>query len=362
MWHLKSLLLFLWFFAGLGFLHFEKNSNYLENSNIILQNWSTNLYSPSHSEYENAKWMLKRKSLFYNNLIEENHLLKGMVINFSAKRILDQCDSLLFSSLRYSALKSLHLDSAAENAWEGIYSSSENGQWWRHPYCKDRAISKDMLLGIIIALDNQPEHSEVAIADLLERIERNNGFFANGPIFLSYLTPNIAVHLKRLAKQANIPYSDMPNVVRRNYSTSEFSHYFIDGGYRSHLISLGTWVSLKEPSPKNTFQSILTTWNTHKLVSINASLFNRYLRLYSAGALNRQTRYQLMTELLNMRSQFPDDRLPMDCDRKADYLWQRNFWESYDRNKQCSKTFNGIDFLWMAALLTDDQPGQMHSH
>ncbi len=105
--------------------------------------------------------------------------------------------------------------------------------------------------------------------------------------------------------------------------------------------------------------SQLTDWNTYQLTSLNDGLFNRFLRLKSAGALNKASRYKLMLSLANMKKQFPDNRLPMNCDRKADYLWQRNIEESFEFSEECDKSFNGTDFLWMAALLTDEPKSRM---
>jgi hypothetical protein len=63
----------------------------------------------------------------------------------------------------------------------------------------------------------------------------------------------------------------------------------------------------------------------------------------------------LMKSLASMKKQFPDNRLPMNCDRKADYLWQRNTNEAFEASEECTKSFHGIDFLWMAALLTEQE-------
>ena len=161
-----------------------------------------------------------------------------MVVNYKEGIVIDQCDSLLFSSLRYVALKKLGFDFAAKKAWSPMLSSSENGEWFRHPKCKHLGTSKDMLLGLLSALSQSPNHHKQAIRDLIKHIEINKGYFSFGPVYLSYLTPTVAKQLRRIAHNADVPYKNMPNSIRRGFSTNEFTHYFIDGGFKSHLSSL----------------------------------------------------------------------------------------------------------------------------
>ena len=148
-------------------------------------------------------------------------------------------------------------------------------------------------------------------------------------------------------------------------------------GFESHLGGLTAWLELELAEqgkfPKDSASSILRTlsnltpqlgltlidkqrldWITDRLVKSDPNnLFFRYLRLRAAGALTESMRARLLVELLNM-PQFPQDRLPMNCDRSADYLWQR---EDRARNLEpisCTMQFSGTDFLWMTALLLDN--------
>ena len=84
------------------------------------------------------------------------------------------------------------------------------------------------------------------------------------------------------------------------------------------------------------------------------NLFFEYLYLKTAGALTYASKARLLTRLLAM-PQYPVERLPQDCDRQADYLWQRSSAE-YTGKKTCKESFHGVDFLWMAALLSEDPP------
>ncbi len=96
-------------------------------------------------------------------------------------------------------------------------------------------------------------------------------------------------------------------------------------------------------------------WITYRLFSADPdNLFYRFLYLRSINALTTPARIRMMDALLAM-PQFPATRLPTSCDRRADFLWQRDSREYYlqSREPYCQH-FNGVDFLWMAANLIAD--------
>jgi hypothetical protein len=71
------------------------------------------------------------------------------------------------------------------------------------------------------------------------------------------------------------------------------------------------------------------------------------------NAMNSNLAHKMLEDLLAM-PQFPVDQLPTNCDRKADYLWQRKSEEYQPRSSNCHITYNGTDFLWMTALLLEE--------
>lgn len=349
-----------------GFLY--RNSNYLVRSDLVLQQWAASLPVPSEEAFEVLSSQLTTKAARYNHWIESNHLARGMIVNTDPSgHIKDHCDSMLFSSLRLVALRKLGLYPNAHTAWQAIRENIDQGFIKRHPYCAHLGASKDMLIGLMAALTTKPAGHREVVEDLLNTIDQSGGYFSNGPIYLSYATPTVAESIRQVAHDTGIEYQDMPDLVRRGYSTTEIGFSFIDGGYKSHLAALAIWIQLETEgvSLLNQFEiddgSTLAervprqflSWNTHNLLLLNNGLFNRYLRLRAAGALTPAVRYKLMKELAAMTTQFPDHRLPASCDRKADYLWQRLPDETVRRSHGCSKRFHGTDFLWMTALLTE---------
>jgi hypothetical protein len=80
------------------------------------------------------------------------------------------------------------------------------------------------------------------------------------------------------------------------------------------------------------------------------NLFYRWLDHEAFGTRTPEAEEQMLSQLLSM-TQFPANRLPMNCDRHADYIWQRKLDEFSRADKECHVTFSGVDFLWMASLL-----------
>ena len=84
-----------------------------------------------------------RRVLLYERLIQKNHLYMGMVVNRDHYGIhRSECDSLLFSSLRFVALKKLGIEDEAWLAWESIKEANDQGKWHRHPKCRRRSTSR----------------------------------------------------------------------------------------------------------------------------------------------------------------------------------------------------------------------------
>ncbi len=359
------------------FLQFGSNRRYLELSAAALQHWSANLARPSVAEMEATVSETQRRIVLYDDQVKKQLLEHGMVVNkTSSGKILDICDSLLFSSLRYAALKKAGLADRAQEAWQAIEQSRTDGYWLRHPTCK-KSTSRDMIVGVMVALSQKPERYDEHIRALLKTVEENNGYIGHGPVYVSYVTPQIALGLRMLSAELQLSHADIPTQVKNGFSTGELSVQVLERGFASHLVALSIWLEIelkntarKYPiqAPHDSFISTLIDsfdhmsfkssrlqWQTHKLVMLDPqNMFFRYLRLKSINAMNPNIAHQMLNELLNM-PQFPSDTLPTNCHKKADYLWQRKSQEYSPRaNASCQTTYNGTDFLWMASLLLED--------
>lgn len=333
-----------------------------------------------NTQVQESLYRLKRemrtKAALYEKLIQESMLSEGMVVHRDQRgRERGLCDSLLFSSLRFRALQNLGMEKEANEAWNGINQSRHGGLWWRHPFCRDRSLSRDMLMGVMISLQTAPTHGREALTELLAEIDQRGGSFSDGPFFVSYLSPGPAGLLRHLALSKKIPFSEWPWVLKQSFSSIEFDALFLQPGYQSHLAALGIWLEYEMSQDSGGFNprsalgqverlwtgatsDVETTidrerllWVTSLLVEQNPhNLFFDYLHALVANEFNDAKRAVLINDLLNMQ-QFPADRLPRDCDRSADYIWQRREEEYLPESATCSETYSGVDFLWMAGLL-----------
>ena len=352
------------------------NSRYLSRASETLRAWAVSLPPPTPLAAAALVAEARQRAQLYDDQIVAKHLVDGMVVNKELDgNMLDQCDSLLFSSLRYASLVKLGATERAAKAWSAIEKSQVDGHWLRHPRCP-KSTSRDMLVGLLIALAQHPPNAETHLKSLLKRVGDHNGYFSTGPIYVSYLTPGLARFLAMLAPGARVSDQDLPDIVRDGYSTAELEVMVVDEGYEAHLGGLSAWLEMElaketstedrrgswpvaavdeavKPFASPTLEAQRLEWITDRLMQVDGTnLFFRYLRLRAAGALTPAVRERLLGDLLS-RSQFPADRLPEDCDRKADYLWQRNRWHRWHHPVDCSVEYSGVDYLWMTALLLD---------
>lgn len=323
-------------------------------------------------------YRLKREALsraaLYDELIKKNMILDGMVVNRKADGRPDGiCDSLLFSSLRFYALKRLGFSESADQAWSGVLGSRSGAQWQRHPQC-NKSLSRDMLMGVLVALRADPEHGTTVFRSMLSEIDRQNGFIDDGPVYVSWLSPGIAGLVRMEAERRDVGFDEWPWVLKQSFSSIEYDSIFLKEGYQSHLAGLGLWLELehKENSawfnPRSlmgligrytgehgvldtTFDERRRQWIAGRLSSMSgANLFFDWLEYKVNGIYDINAEIKLLAELLSM-PQFPAVRLPMDCDRAADYIWQRKDKEAIPAARDCGRTYAGVDFLWMAAIL-----------
>ena len=320
------------------------------------------------------KQAMERANL-YEHEIQENHLYMGMIVNRdSSGGVRGECDSLLFSSLRFVALNKLGFEDKAADAWKHITRAEDRGRWYRHPKCRRRSTSRDMIVGVLAALSQQPEGGEHYLRNLLHYIDESGGYIGSGPFHVSRLSPGLAQTLRLLADNYKIERDILPPQVLFGYSTLELNAISVPKGYRSHLVAMNAWLELELQSRNHSFDSSFRSptelldhlmlpvsphsfheqrlkWVSGMLVDLDSeNLFFQWLQLKAAGALNTKTKADLLEKLIGME-QFPESGLPQNCTRKADYLWQRDSKEYKSQQSICNKTFSGVDFLWMLSLL-----------
>lgn len=362
------------FSVGAAYSQLVANSRFLARSSSSLRDWAKAIPEPREEAKEQLIKRLDDRVALYDDEVVRRHLVDGMLVNWTLHgRMLDQCDSLLFSALRFTALSKLGHEERARDAWNAIQGSQNDGYWLRHPRC-DKSTSRDMIVGLMIALSQKPFGYEQHLKTLLARLKEHNGYFGTGPVYVSYTTPGIAKLIAMMAAQEpSIQASDVPLVVADGYSTNEIQMLVTQRGYAAHLIALTIWLEMElqhgRPEAPSGFHEMLDDltlpfgggelyeqryeWSTHELVKLDQrNLFFRYLRLRAAGAMNPAVAYKMIDELLAME-QFPEDRLPLDCDRKADYLWQRSSTQYEGSSRGCRRQYHGTDFVWMAALLRE---------
>jgi len=365
-------------FLGLGYIQILDNSEHISSVSSFLRSWAKNVAHQNNTDQIEQITELRRRVNLYHEISKRDFLEKGMLVHRSLSgKAVDECDSLLFSNLNFIALEKLGFQEDAEAAWKSIEQSQKNGQWVRHPNCANHSTSRDMIIGILLALSQKPENHQEHFKQLLQQIDAGGGFFHKGPIYVSYISPNLAEAIRLMARLENWPHHQLPSSIRSGFSTSELQVSTTQAGYRTHLLALLVWLefelrdkykdlnlrprssskelaALTGPFTVNDLDSQRLEYLTQSLMSSDPrNLFFKYLRIKAADALTVDARIALIRELNDMR-QFPKDRLPRDCDRKADYLWQRDS-QTYNRvkAKTCNVIYNGTDFLWMAGLLLE---------
>ena len=371
--------MFLGLLAVIAITQVIQNSRNLSHSNALLKGMVANAMTYDELRYQELEEQLHKRVLFYESEIAKKHTLDGMIVNRELLdgKVRDVCDSLLFSSIRYVSLKKLGYEKKAMNAWKSIKKSHKLGKWQRHPTC-DHWTSRDMILGLMIALSQSPPNSDKTIEQFFAYVDVNDGYFDDGPIHVSFLTPGLAETLRRMSIFYDI--EEQPPIIERGFSTFEFDTLFTKRGYTSHLLALHLWLELEVQSlyqekglwrgPRSVLWEVANVlspftihnmyqqrkmWLAQQLLEVDhKNLFFKWLRLKLGGVYDKRVQVAMLEELLSM-PQFPDDSLPQNCHRRADYLWQRDSIE-YHPSQDCTRQYSGVDFLWMASLLLDGKP------
>lgn len=357
----------------LGLFLLLSRQDALESSMIRLR--AQAFEAESEHRYQALASLARARALKYDEWLSRDYLSKGLVIgrNLSTHAVTNVCDSLLFSSLRYVALKKLGAEEEAEKAFQTIARENyANGRWIRHPDCKRKAASRDMIVGLMAALTMEPSGHNEAFAKLMGVVARTGGSVDDGPFYVSRLSPGLSELLKQMALVRSYPEASLPSPLKVGFSTVEFDSWIAEPGFRAHLNAMTLWIELellqKHPelqirslsavldqiSPEwgLGFQTQRRAFAANELYNTDPeNLFFEYLRLRTAGALTFANRARMLDALL-ASPLFPQGHLPRDCDRGADYLWQRHSRE-YRPKAKCHEGFAGVDFLFMASLLTE---------
>ncbi len=317
---------------------------------------------------------LLKRARIYADLSQSTHLLDGMVVDRDESgKAIHECDSLLFSSLRYVALTKLGFIDLAVPAWEAIKKSRTPADGWlRHPRCPQTPLSRDMTLGLLVSLSQNPPDAAHILEVTRGDVHRFDGYISNGPFYLSFFSPGFRAAFDEMALVIGQPSSGLA----MSFWTTEFDAWTANGDYRSHLVALTIWLEyeiermakwehrsgsmidfiapLVDPLAEVNVRNFRLTWSAQSLLRTDPdNLFFQWLALRSIGALTPDRRVALAKRLLAMPA-FPEMRLPANCDRRADYVWQRPSGQSRERRHPCTEAFAGTDFLWMSAMLLEN--------
>ncbi len=317
---------------------------------------------------------LLNRARIYADLSQSTHLLDGMVVDRDESgKAIHECDSLLFSSLRYVALTKLGFIDLAVPAWEAIKKSRTPADGWlRHPRCPQTPLSRDMTLGLLVSLSQNPPDAAHILEVTRGDVHRFDGYISNGPFYLSFFSPGFRAAFDEMALVIGQPSSGLA----MSFWTTEFDAWTANGDYRSHLVALTIWLEyeiehmaqwenrsgsmidliapLVDPLAEVNVRNFRLTWSAQSLLRTDPdNLFFQWLALRSIGALTPDRRVALAKRLLAMPA-FPEMRLPANCDRRADYVWQRPSGQSRERRHPCTEAFAGTDFLWMSAMLLEN--------
>ncbi len=331
-------------------------------------------FSEREAYWEKLSIAARERAWLYEELIQKQHLEQGMVVDRSLTdgRATAVCDSLLFSSLRYIALLKMGWKDRADQAWSGIIRANQGARWVRHPQCANKITSRDMIVGLLAALARKPPQHEYYLGQLARIIEETDGSVDPGPFYVSRLSPGIAEILRQLSTRAGIDPETLPAEVRFGFSTLEWDSWWGTPGYTSHLNALVFQLEYDLWQENYAFRTLGEAWRTpqssskkviqpfkrfaalaEELAALDPqNLYFQWLSSHVRGELTLSKRIFLLEQLLAM-PQFPHDRLPQNCDRKADYLWQRSSLEYRAIVPRCTEQFAGVDFLWMVAFLTE---------
>jgi hypothetical protein len=59
--------------------------------------------------------------------------------------------------------------------WRGIQKAFQNGRWVRHPKCRRKSTSRDMIAGVLVALTQNPPAEVRQLQQLLNIVDSTGG-------------------------------------------------------------------------------------------------------------------------------------------------------------------------------------------
>ena len=279
---------------------------------------------------------LRKKQSFY---------LSQITTALNDYKFFDGCDGLLFSSLAQSAGVEVDIFQAE--------SEKEPGRWYRSATqdCFDSGrsestISRDMLLGLAITLNNSKELD--AVSRLIDYSDDNNRVIGEASdeesqFGRAFMSPSLEAMYHEIRYKLGGVDSD-----KRGY-IPDLSKGLT--GFRAHLQALG--MILRIQLHGGLFQQDLDILEELSGSQDKNSLYQA-LHLGFKDTVSDSQVENLMSTLLD-DSLFPSDRLPQSSDRCEAYLWQRD--QGTDDWEPCPEegvTHAPVDFLFVSALLLGD--------
>ena len=237
----------------------------------------------------------------------------------------EECDSLLFTSLVGCVPGvAVYIDAAFDHSTE---------QWHRrctekpcYPYHSKSTISRDMFIGLAwyAYINGRLDISEQVIKYALTHFL----VMGQGVLSRTIMTPNL------LSTYAWISYRlGGPSRPWLRYLPQIESKKVTD--YQAHLSILHILLRNKLTGKDN--HGDLLTFHADR--SPENALFQ-----FAAGRVDKAY------TILNNKQYFPEDRLPNKSDRKANWLWERDYGDNYLPGES-KKILSGGDFLFVYALL-----------
>ena len=350
----------------------------------VNEDYETGISPKQVTRDQRTEYRLFRNSLLLAKNIQKHYLYKGGVVERDSKMNPEGlCDSLLFTSLRYVSLVKLGLKENYQKAFDDLLRFEQpplSGRWIRHPDCPNHQLSRDMFLGLLLALNENPSKKEARKIYLrtLKRVEKNNGWISRPRFSVGLLTGSMRENMRLLAIKLDID-PEAHDVTRYSFSERDFTLPITPRGFQLHLHGLG--LLLEESLRKE-----LSVRKKVKIRSITTSaawfLDSLFREKRNLGPIFEGYRYKVLTKRLYEKdinnyffeflfkhsfdlpylktslmakdylSFLPSRaRIHSSCDRNADYLWQRDS-RQWDKTEVgfCSRTYSGVDVLFMNAL------------
>ena len=298
---------------------------------------------------------LSRRALLMDDAIHATMLVDGLVTNKLHGEPDDVCDSLLWSSIRAASLYNMgQLDRYNEAVIALRRSTVGPGQWRRHPRC-GKTLSRDMIDGLLVLAATDPVGNAATLHATALYIQSNWGFIASSISPTSLMSPNQGYRMRSIAAVAGIPSDDLPLVARFGEAIENYLTVLPKKGYRRHLVAMSLLQDLILWRRHDVLPPIFAAATAIRLERDNPEnlLFSYLSRSFrNGGEPTRAELREIGARLLSM-PQFPaDGSLPTDCQRSANYLWQKDANEYVPDTVKCIETFAGIDFIWLASMIT----------